>query len=170
MSDKLADEYRNQIRLQMHEEANRRLQEVIDPREDARVLALSLVELIKESDFTDQEEGIHPDLIPSLMARLGDVRASLTGHGGALTVREGEIGEDDLVKLVVGLDGACVACGAAPNTLSQIQTDLLFDGTIKTIFFDIEILDHYDGIVRDFLLEKSGVNFCRLVHFFPHGL
>ena len=44
MSDKLADEYRNQIRLQMHEEANRRLQEVIDPREDARVLALSLVE------------------------------------------------------------------------------------------------------------------------------
>ncbi len=49
MSDKLADEYRNQIRLQMHEEANRRLQEVIDPREDARVLALSLVELVKES-------------------------------------------------------------------------------------------------------------------------
>jgi hypothetical protein len=77
-----------------------------------------------------------------------------------LTVREGEIEENDLVKLVVGLDGACVACGAAPNTLSQIQTDLLSDGSIKTIFFDIGILDHYDGIVRDFLLEKSGVNFC----------
>ena len=119
-----------------------------------------MVELVKDSDFTDQEEGIHPDLIPSLMARLGDVRASLTGHGGALTVREGEIEENDFVKLVVGLDGACVACGAAPNTLSQIQTDLLFDGTIKTISFDIGILDHYDGIVRDFLLEKSGVNFC----------
>ena len=160
MTDDLADEYRDQIRLQMHEEANRRLQEVIDPREDARVLALSMVELVKDSDFSDQEEGIHPDLIPSLMARLGDVRASLTGHGGALTVREGEIEENDLVKLVVGLDGACVACGAAPNTLSQIQTDLLFDGTIKTISFDIGILDHYDGIVRDFLLEKSGVNFC----------
>ena len=160
MTDDLADEYRDQIRLQMHEEANRRLQEVIDPREDSRVLALSIIELVKDSDFTDQEEGIHPDLIPSLMARLGDVRASLTGHGGALTVREGEIEENNLVKLVVGLDGACVACGAAPNTLSQIQTDLLSDGSIKTIFFDIGILDHYDGIVRDFLLEKSGVNFC----------
>ena len=56
MTDDLADEYRDQIRLQMHEEANRRLQEVIDPREDARVLALSLVELVKDSDFTDQEE------------------------------------------------------------------------------------------------------------------
>ena len=93
------------------------------------------------------------------MARLGDVRASLTGHGGALTVREGEV-EDNLVKIVVGLDGACVACGAAPNTLSQIQADLLSDGSIQTVFFDIGILEHYDGIVKDFLLEKSGVTFC----------
>ena len=160
MSDELADEYRKQIRLQMHEEANRRLQEVIDPREDARVLALSIVELVRDSDFTDQEEGIHPDLIPSLMARLGDVRASLMGHGGALTVREGEIQNNENVRLVVGLDGACVACGAAPNTLNQIQKDLLFDGTIKTVLFDIRILDHYDGIVKEFLVEKSGVEFC----------
>ena len=64
------------------------------------------------------------------------------------------------VRLVVGLDGACVACGAAPNTLNQIQTDLLFDGTIKTVLFDIRILDHYDGIVKEFLVEKSGVEFC----------
>jgi len=159
MSDDLADEYRNQIRLQMHEEANRRLQEVIDPREDARVLSLPITELVDQSDFTNQEDGLHPDLVPSLMARLGDVRASLTGHGGALTVREGEV-EDNLVKIVVGLDGACVACGAAPNTLSQIQTDLLSDGSIQTVFFDIGILEHYDGIVKDFLLEKSGVTFC----------
>ena len=159
MSDDLADQYRNQIRLQMHEEANRRLQEVIDPREDARVLALSIFELVNDSDFSNQEEGLHPDLIPYLMARLGDVRASLTGHGGALTVREGEV-IDDSVTLVVGLDGACVACGAAPNTLSQIQTDLLSDDNIQNIFFDIEILEHYDGIVRDFLIEKSGVTFC----------
>ena len=159
MSDDLADQYRHQIRLQMHEEANRRLQEVIDPREDARVLALSIVELVNDSDFSNQEEGLHPDLVPSLMARLGDVRAALTGHGGALTVREGEV-IDDSVTLVVGLDGACVACGAAPNTLSQIQTDLLSDENIQNIFFDIEILEHYDGIVSDFLIEKSGVTFC----------
>ena len=45
MDDDITDMYRDQIRLQMHEEASRRLQEVIDPREDARVLALSLVKL-----------------------------------------------------------------------------------------------------------------------------
>ena len=45
---RLADMYRDQIRLQMHEEASRRLQEVIDPREDARVLALSLVQLVED--------------------------------------------------------------------------------------------------------------------------
>ena len=47
MEEDLADMYRDQIRLQMHEEASRRLQEVIDPREDARVLALSLIQLVE---------------------------------------------------------------------------------------------------------------------------
>ncbi|MBI31832.1 MAG: hypothetical protein CMB72_04490 [Euryarchaeota archaeon] len=159
MEDELAEQYRNQIRLQMNEEASRRLQEVIDPREDARVLSLSIIELVRDSDFSNSEEGIHPDLILSLMARLGEVRAALMGHGGALTVREGEV-EGEFVHLVIGLDGACVACGAAPNTLSSIQNDLLADENIQSIRFDIGILDSYDGIVRDFLLEKSGVKFC----------
>ena len=53
-----------------------------------------------------------------------------------------------------------MACGAAPNTLSSIQNDLLADENIQSIRFDIGILDSYDGIVRDFLLEKSGVTFC----------
>ena len=159
MEDELAEQYRNQIRLQMNEEASRRLQEVIDPREDARVLSLSIIELVRDSDFSNSEEGIHPDLILSLMARLGEVRAALTGHGGALTVREGEV-DEEFVHLVIGLDGACVACGAAPNTLSSIQNDLLADENIQSIRFDIGILDSYDGIVRDFLLEKSGVTFC----------
>ena len=158
MEDELAEQYRNQIRLQMNEEASRRLQEVIDPREDARVLSLSIIELVRDSDFSNSE-GIHPDLILSLMARLGEVRAALTGHGGALTVREGEV-DGESVHLVIGLDGACVACGAAPNTLSSIQNDLLADENIQSIRFDIGILDSYDGIVRDFLLEKSGVKFC----------
>jgi len=159
MEDELAEQYRNQIRLQMNEEASRRLQEVIDPREDARVLSLPIIELVRDSDFSNSEEGIHPDLILSLMARLGEVRAALMGHGGALTVREGEV-EGEFVHLVIGLDGACVACGAAPNTLSSIQNDLLADENIQSIRFDIGILDSYDGIVRDFLLEKSGVKFC----------
>ena len=158
MEDELAEQYRNQIRLQMNEEASRRLQEVIDPREDARVLSLSIIELVRDSDFSNSE-GIHPDLILSLMARLGEVRAALTGHGGALTVREGEV-DGEFVHLVIGLDGAGVACGAAPNTLSSIQNDLLGDENIQSIRFDIGILDSYDGIVRDFLLEKSGVTFC----------
>ena len=158
MSDELSEQYRAQIRLQMNEEASRRLQEVVDPREDARVLAIPIVDLVSDSDFSSTE-GIHPDLVPSLMARLGDVRAALTGHGGALTVREGEV-DGESVRLVIGLDGACVACGAAPNTLSGIQNDLLSDDHIQSILFDIGILEHYDGIVREFLLKKSGVTFC----------
>ncbi len=159
MDDDITDMYRDQIRLQMHEEASRRLQEVIDPREDARVLALSLVQLVKESDFEVGGDMIHPDLVPALMARLGDVRSALTSHEGAITVREAEVHETT-VHLVVGLDGACVACGAAPGTLSGIQNDLLADSTIQSIQFDKAILDSFDGIVREFLIEKSGVTFC----------
>ena len=158
MDDDITDMYRDQIRLQMHEEASRRLQEVIDPREDARVLALSLVQLVKESDFEVGGDMIHPDLVPALMARLGDVRSALTSHEGAITVREAEV-DESMVRLVVGLDGACVACGAAPGTLSGIQDDLLADSTIQSIQFDKAILDSFDGIVREFLIEKSGVSF-----------
>ena len=159
MSDEIAEQYRAQIRLQMNEEASRRLQEVVDPREDARVLSIPIVDLVGDSDFSSPEQGIHPDLVPSLMARLGEVRAALTGHGGALTVRDGEV-DGEFVRLVIGLDGACVACGAAPNTLSGIQNDLLADDNIQSVLFDIGILEHFDGIVREFLLEKSGVTFC----------
>jgi len=159
MSDEIAEQYRAQIRLQMNEEASRRLQEVVDPREDARVLSIPIVDLVGDSDFSSPEQGIHPDLVLSLMARLGEVRAALTGHGGALTVRDGEV-DGEFVRLVIGLDGACVACGAAPNTLSGIQNDLLADDNIQSVLFDIGILEHYDGIVREFLLEKSGVTFC----------
>lgn len=159
MEEDLADMYRDQIRLQMHEEASRRLQEVIDPREDARVLALSLIQLVEESDFEVGGEMIHPDLIPALMARLGEVRAALIGHDGAITVREARV-DGSTIHLVVGLDGACVACGAAPGTLSGIQNDLLADSTIQSVQFDEGILDSFDGIVREFLLEKSGVTFC----------
>ena len=159
MDDDITNMYRDQIRLQMHEEASRRLQEVIDPREDARVLALSLVQLVKESDFEVGGDMIHPDLVPALMARLGDVRSALTSHEGAITVREAEA-DESTVRLVVGLDGACVACGAAPGTLSGIQNDLLADSAIQSVQFDEGILDSFDGIVREFLVEKSGVIFC----------
>jgi Fe-S cluster biogenesis protein NfuA len=118
-----------------------------------------LVQLVKESDFEVGGDMIHPDLVPALMARLGDVRSALTSHEGAITVREAEVHETT-VHLVVGLDGACVACGAAPGTLSGIQNDLLADSTIQSIQFDKAILDSFDGIVREFLIEKSGVTFC----------
>ena len=54
----------------------------------------------------------------------------------------------------------CVACGAAPGTLSGIQNDLLADSAIQSVQFDEGILDSFDGIVREFLVEKSGVIFC----------
>ena len=128
------------------------LQEVIDPREDARVLAV-VGPTSRESDFEVGGDMIHPDLVPALMARLGDVRTALTSHEGAITVREAEA-DESTVHLVVGLDGACVACGATPGTLSGIQNDLLADSAIQSVQFDEGIFDSFDGIVREFLAEK----------------
>ena len=38
---------------------------------------------------------------------------------------------DATLSLVIDLDGACVACGAAPGTLKGIQDDLLADPGIS---------------------------------------
>ena len=115
----------------MKSEANRILEEKLDPSEVSRLSSLSLISLFESDD---------PSLIPALMARLGPVRAALEGHGGGLVLARGKIelrnnGTPSL-SLVIGLDGACISCGAAPGTLKGIQDDLLSDDAVDSIRFD----------------------------------
>ena len=154
VSDDLEEDYRSQISEAIQKEAERRISEKNDPIETSRLLSLSLLELFETGDKS---------LVPALMARLGPVRAALEGHGGALVVSSGEIegrnNGDRALSLVIDLDGACVSCGAAPGTLKGIQDDLLHDNEVCTIRFDSSMLDWFDDIQRDFVLNFGGVTF-----------
>ena len=104
-NDDLEDKYRSQIEEIVRSEANRILEEKLDPSEVSRLTSLSLVSLFESDD---------PSLIPALMARLGPVRAALESHGGGLVIARGKIelrnnGTPSL-SLVIGLDGACISC------------------------------------------------------------
>ena len=134
-NDDLEDKYRSQIEEIMRAEANRILEEKLDSSELSRLNSLSLVSLFESDD---------PSLIPALMARLGPVRAALESHGGSLVVARGKIelrnnGTPSL-SLVIGLDGACISCGAAPGTLKGIQDDLMSDEELDSIRFDSSML------------------------------
>ena len=154
VSDNLEETYRSQISEAIQKEAERRISEKNDPIENSRLLSLSLLELFETEDKS---------LVPALMARLGPVRAALEGHGGALVVSSGEVeirnNGDRALSLVIDLDGACVSCGAAPGTLKGIQDDLLHDNEVCTIRFDSSMLDWFDDIQRDFVLNFGGVTF-----------
>jgi len=154
-SDHLEETYRSQISEAIQKEAERRVSDKNDPIETSRLLSLSLLELFETGDKS---------LVPALMARLGPVRAALEGHGGALVVSNGEIevrnNGDRALSLVIDLDGACVSCGAAPGTLKGIQDDLLHDNEVCTIRFDSSMLDWFDDIQRDFVLNFGGVTFA----------
>ncbi len=154
VSDNLEETYRSQIRESIQNEAERRISEKNDPIETSRLLSLSLLELFENGDKS---------LVPALMARLGPVRAALEGHGGALVVSRGEIevrsDGNRALSLVIDLDGACVSCGAAPGTLKGIQDDLLHDNEVSTIRFDSSMLEWFDDIQRDFVLNFGGVTF-----------
>lgn len=153
-SDNLEGTYRSQISEAIHNEAERRILENNDPIETSRLLSLSLLELFENQDKS---------LVPALMARLGVVRAALEGHGGSLVVSSGEIEAikdgNRALSLVIDLDGACVSCGAAPGTLKGIQDDLLHDNEISTVRFDSSMLEWFDEIQRDFVLNFGGVTF-----------
>ena len=154
-NDDLEDKYRSQIEEIMRSEANRILEEKLDSSEVSRLNSLSLVSLFESDD---------PSLIPALMARLGPVRAALESHGGSLVVARGKIeprnnGTPSL-SLVIGLDGACISCGAAPGTLKGIQDDLLADEEVGSIRFDSSMLEWFDEIQREFILKFGGVTFA----------
>ncbi|MEE2758459.1 MAG: NifU family protein [Candidatus Thermoplasmatota archaeon] len=145
--DELADMYRAEATKSLEEEAVKRIAESANPELDERLRSTPLKELI------DSEE-----LVPAIIARLGVVRAALEGHGGAIKVDQ--ISNEDLgLDLTLNLDGACIACGAAPGTLQGIQADLLATGEVWRIRFSKSLLDTFDELGREFVLKFGNVTF-----------
>ena len=143
----MANLYRAEAAQSQEEEAAKRIAESADPALDDRLRATPLKELI-DSD----------ELVAAIIARLGMVRAALEGHGGAIKVEH--ISEEELgVDLILNLDGACIACGAAPGTLQGIQADLLATGEVWRIRFSESLLDTFDELGREFVLKFGNVTF-----------
>ena len=86
------------------------------------------------------------------------MRAALEGHGGGVKVEQATADEQG-VDLVLNLDGACIACGAAPGTLQGIQNDLLATGEVWRIRFSESLLDTFDELGREFVLKHGNVTF-----------
>lgn len=143
----MANLYRSEATQSLEEEAAKRIAESADSELDERLRSTPLKELI-DSD----------DLIPAIIARLGMVRAALEGHGGAIKVEH--ISEEELgLDVILNLDGACIACGAAPGTLQGIQADLLATGEVWRIRFSESLLDTFDELGREFVLKFGNVTF-----------
>ena len=144
MDDELLERYRAEAAAAMAQEAEKRIRETSDPAEDDRLRNMSLHEL--------------EDLVPALLARLGQVRAALDGHGGGIAVTSSEKGEDGL-DLVLDLTGACLSCGAAPGTLQGVKEDLEKDSEISSVKFSSTLLDTFDELGREFILAHGQVEF-----------
>ena len=63
------------------------------------------------------------------------------------------------VDLILNLDGACIACGAAPGTLQGIQNDLLATGEVWRVRYSESLLETFDELGREFVLKHGGVTF-----------
>ena len=144
MDDDLVAKYRAEAEAAMSKESERRRQEYIDPVEEDRLRNLSLFDV--------------EDLIPALMARLGDVRLALDGHGGGIEIVS-KVKTEEGLDLVLDLSGACLACGAAPGTLEGIKSDLENDRQISRIRFSEKLLETFDEISREFVEKHSQVEF-----------
>ena len=70
MDDDILEQYRRETAAAMEVEANKRIAETTDSEQD---------EILRDKSLHDVE-----DLVPSLLARLGPVRAALDGHGGGI--------------------------------------------------------------------------------------
>ncbi|MDG1525882.1 MAG: NifU family protein [Candidatus Thalassarchaeaceae archaeon] len=145
--DDLADIYRHEAIKSLESEAAKRIAEVADPARDARLRATPLKDLIGSEE-----------LVPAIVARLGIVRAALEGHGGGIKVEQ-VIADENGVDLILNLDGACIACGAAPGTLQGIQNDLLATGEVSRVRFSESLLDTFDDLGREFVLKHGNVTF-----------
>ena len=145
--DDLTDIYRQESAKSLETEPAKRIAEVADPVRDARLRATALKDLL-ESD----------ELVHAIIARLGIVRAALEGHGGGVKVEQATA-DDQGVDLILNLDGACIACGAAPGTLQGIQSDLLATGEVWRVRFSESLLDTFDELGREFVLKHGNVTF-----------
>ena len=146
----LEELYKEQIQELMEKESKRIVSENTDPSEISRLQSLSVVDLFERGDS---------DIVPALMARLGPVSAALDGHAGALVVTDGVVEASNDGRRGISLDGACVSCGAAPGTLKGIQDDLLAENEISSIRFTSSMLEWFDEIQKEFVLEHGGVTF-----------
>ena len=106
MDDDILEQYRLEAAAAMEVEAKRRIAETTNVEQD---------ENLKNTSLDDVEE-----MVPALLARLGQVRAALDGHGGGISVTS-SIKEDDGYYFVLDLTGACLSCGAAPGTLQGVK-------------------------------------------------
>ena len=144
MDDDILEQYRLEAAAAMEVEAKRRIAEATDVEND---------EILRNTSLSDVE-----DLVPALLARLGQVRAALDGHGGGIKVTSSEV-EDDGFNLVLDLTGACLSCGAAPGTLQGVKTDLEKDDEIAKVSFCSSLLDTFDDLGREFILAHGQVDF-----------
>ena len=144
MDDDILEQYRLEAAAAMEVEAERRIAESTDVEND---------EILRNTSLSDVE-----DLVPALLARLGQVRAALDGHGGGIKVTSSEV-EDDGFNLVLDLTGACLSCGAAPGTLQGVKTDLEKDDEIAKVSFCSSLLDTFDDLGREFILAHGQVDF-----------
>ena len=147
----LVDMYRIESSKSISDEAETRLNSMIPMKERIRLRSISLQKLI----LKDQN---HPDLIPALLERLGPVRAALDGHGGGIVIKKTENEKDGRLNFILTLNGACIACGAAPSTLVGIKYDLENDSEINAIYFEDKLLETFDDLSKEFL--KSQTNIC----------
>ena len=149
--DDLVAKYAAEAAKSIESEADKRIKETFSEDE--------LLRLKEKSLFVSIEEG---DIIDALLARLGPVRAALDGHGGGISLASHdavEIENETKLDLVLDLTGACLSCGAAPGTLQGIKSDLESDDEISRIRYSSNLLDTFDELGREFILEYGNVEF-----------
>lgn len=148
--DDLVATYAAEAKAAMSAEAAKRIAETVDPAQEARLRASSLLTMIN----TEQ-------MVPALLARLGDVRAALDGHGGGIAVSKLDwaAGDAEQLDLILDLTGACLSCGAAPGTLEGVKNDLESDAEIERVRFDKALLETFDELGREFILAHGAVEF-----------
>tara|TARA_B100000161_G_scaffold254157_1_gene215241 strand:+ start:55 stop:516 length:462 start_codon:yes stop_codon:yes gene_type:complete len=149
--DDLVAKYAAEAAKSIAIEADKRIKETYSENE--------LLRLKEKSLFVSIEEG---EIIDALLARLGSVRAALDGHGGGISLASHnsvKINNETKLDLILDLTGACLSCGAAPGTLQGIKADLESDNEIFRIRYSSNLLDTFDELGREFILEFGNVEF-----------
>lgn len=148
--DDLVAKYAAEALASMKQEAQKRIDEVVDVELEDRLRQTSLFTLL------DGDE-----IIPALLARLNEVRAALDGHGGGIELTSYLVrGEHKkTLEIVLDLTGACLSCGAAPGTLEGVKNDLESDTEISSVKFSSKLLDTFDELGREFILAHGKVEF-----------